>query len=146
MDVERGFKIKVGCLPHAATAFPQKLSAQSMSLIISLSCCPPLQNFLKHIKLSSFTHICRKIKNVAIYTFYPESFCVKNLATWNFLNVFFWLLSDWPSSLRWRGWLCVKFLQLNWTPLLSFRMTFSKSKYDARGGWQCRNKMEWPSF
>ena len=23
MDVERGFKIKVGCLPHAATAFPQ---------------------------------------------------------------------------------------------------------------------------
>ena len=104
------------------------------------------KNFLKHIKLSSFTHICRKIKNVAIYTFYPESFCVKNLATWNFFNVFFWLLSDWPSSLRWRGWLCVKFLQLNWTPLLSFRMTFSKSKYDARGGRQCRNKMEWPSF
>ena len=30
--------------------------------------------------LSNFVHICCKIKNVAIYTLYPEKFSVKNLA------------------------------------------------------------------
>ena len=33
------------------------------------------------MKLTSFTHICRKIKDVLIYALDPESFCVKNLAT-----------------------------------------------------------------
>ena len=33
------------------------------------------------MKLTSFTHICREIKNVPIYALYLESFCVKNLAT-----------------------------------------------------------------
>ena len=34
----------------------------------------------KCVKFSSFRHFCRKIKSVAIYALYPESFCVKNLA------------------------------------------------------------------
>ena len=33
------------------------------------------------MKLTSFTHICREIKDVPIYALYPESFCMKNLAT-----------------------------------------------------------------
>ena len=31
--------------------------------------------------LTSFVHICREINFVPIYALYPESFCVKNLAT-----------------------------------------------------------------
>ena len=33
------------------------------------------------MKLASFTHICRKIKDALIYAVYLESFCVKDLAT-----------------------------------------------------------------
>ena len=29
------------------------------------------------MKLTSFTHICCEIKDVQIYTLYPESFCIK---------------------------------------------------------------------
>ena len=33
------------------------------------------------MKFTSFTHTCRKIKDVLIYVLYLKSFCVKNLAT-----------------------------------------------------------------
>ena len=33
------------------------------------------------MKFTSFKHFCREIKDVPIYALYPESFCVKNLAT-----------------------------------------------------------------
>ena len=32
------------------------------------------------MKFSSFTHICRKIKDILICALYPEIVCVKNLA------------------------------------------------------------------
>ena len=33
------------------------------------------------MKFTSFKHFCREFKGVPIYALYPESFCVKNLAT-----------------------------------------------------------------